>query len=134
MTTFSDPRSDGVIIEAFGGTDVTIDFEYEQPDVTVETGTRYTDHEVIGGITVRQKIGEEPMRVDLNGICTRDEARNIDELRNADYVEFDSYRTGTVMMQVEGTETSPYAEGGAVAVNNGSSDMVYEFAIQLTEA
>ena len=135
MSTYEDPRDGGVEII---GEQTEITFEYEQPNVSVDTNARFIEHEVIGGMTVRQKVGEEPMEINVDGICTRGEARLIDNLYEETTVEFNSYRTGVVIAQVVSTSTDPYDDGGAVAVfdnedEDSSSDTIYTFSISLVE-
>jgi len=131
MTTYTDPREDNPV-EVIGS-ETTIEFVYEQPNVSVDTSARFIEHEVIGGLTVRQKVGEEPRQVSVSGICTRDEARDIDNLYEETTIEFISYRTGAMTAQVTATSTDPYDDGGAVAINGDESDTIYTFDLELVE-
>ena len=101
MTTFEDPREDGV-------TDIDgIPLEYEQPNVSISSQARYVEHEVIGGMTVRQKVGEEPKQIAIDGICLEDTASSFQDLHEEDFVTFTHHilggsgEVGTMNCQVE---------------------------------
>lgn len=101
---------------------------YRQPDVSVSTSARYTDIEVLGDTTVRQKLGTSPDEISINGICTQEEANQIDNLVHQDQVYVISSRWDGDA-QVDSTNTDPLAEGGAIA----DGEWTHTFTIDLTE-
>lgn len=152
MTQYEDPRESGVRIILVSENDISgapevgatveaitedqnINFTYDQPNVSVDTSARYVDHEVIGGMTVRQRIGEDPRQIGVSGLCTRQEARQIDQLYQTDFVEFESYRTGRITAQVTSASTDVHSDGGSVAKpsENGEMEIIYTFDISLVE-
>lgn len=107
----------------------SIDFTpRENPDITVDASGRFATHEIIGGITVRQKIGKEPEQISVRGICDEGTARAIDLLSNAKRGVFVSDRI-TAEVQFASMNTSPVSEGGAVDMKN--ADMLYEYRLNL---
>lgn len=116
-------REDGVTI---GG----ISFKYDQPDISVDTSNRFIEHQPVGGVTVRQKVGEDPAEVNVNGVCTTEEANQIDQLRFEDVVMFTSHRVSSMQVQVASTSTEPFSEGGAV---DRDGEFTHRFSIKLVE-
>ncbi len=57
----------------------SLNFTYEQPDISVDTSARTTKHNLIDDDVVVQKIGREPDTVNISGVCTRSEAKQIDQ-------------------------------------------------------
>jgi len=113
-----------------------IEFEYEQPDVSVDTSARYVDHDIIGGRTVRQRVGEDPTQITVEGICTKEEALRLDRLYQSDLVTFESFRTGRITAQATSSSTNPIDSGGGVGYPSENSELsvLYEFSITLVEA
>lgn len=138
-TEFYDVREDDpVSIWRGGDANIDIEFNYEQPNISVDSSARYVDHEIIGGMTVRQRIGEDPKQVSLSGVCTKEEARQIDQLYTLNYARFHSYRTGTLTVQITSASTDPYNDGGAFSTNVDSDndtdiDTLHQFTINLVE-
>lgn len=110
-----------------------IDFSpYDNPNISVTSGARFAVHEVIGGTTVRQKIGEEPTEVTVQGVCTEQVAVQVDQLRRAFLVTLLSDRTPNgIRAQVASASTDPLHDGGAADASDG--DFLYEFSINLVE-
>lgn len=104
-----------------------INFKHSQPDVSVSSGARYVEHEVIGDTVVRQKIGESPDEITITGVCTVDEASQIDDLIYEKEVTVISNRWEGIA-QVDSTNTDPLSEGGAIA----GGDWTHSYTIDLT--
>lgn len=110
-----------------------VDFSpYDNPNISVDAAARFAVHEIIGGSTVRQKIGEEPTEVQIEGVCTEDVAQDVDALRKAKNATLISDRINSSMRcQIASTSTSPLADGGAADADSG--DFLYEFNINMVE-
>lgn len=108
-----------------------IDFSpYDNPNIAIDSSARFSVHEIIGGTTVRQKIGEDPTEVEISGVCTEDVATRVDELRKAKLVTLLSDRVPDgLRCQVASTSTDPLSDGGAADMNEG--DFLYEYNINL---
>lgn len=113
------------------GSQSTIELKYNQPDISVSTGIRFIEHDIIGGITLRQRVGEEPVEVSVSGICTTTEARLIDELRFEDVVTITSNRVSSMRVQIDSTSTKPLTEGGAF---DEDDEWTHTFSIEFVEA
>lgn len=114
--------------EGGGSVASSIEFEYENPDITVDTSGRFVTHEIIGGITVRQKIGESPVEIGVRGVCNEQTAGKIDTLRNAKRANFISERI-SMTVHVASTSTQPLEQGGAADMDTG--DMLYQYRLNL---
>ena len=112
-----------------------ITFEYAAPAVSVDTSGRFTKHEIIGGSTVRQKVGEDPIEVSISGICKETTARNLDNLRDAKYGVIYSNRLpgGSLTVQFASTSTSPMDDAGAVALSDQDEEFLYSFDLECIE-
>lgn len=110
-----------------------IDFSpYDNPNISVDSSARFSVHEIIGGTTVRQKIGEEPTEVNIEGVCTEEVAVQIDQLRRAFVVTLLSDRIPNgIRAQVASASTEPLEDGGAANMDRG--EFLYEFNINLVE-
>ncbi len=75
-----------------------ISFQYARPEISIDNKTRYVTHDIIGGKTVRQKIGEEPREVSISGIVTEETATQLDKLRDANTgrIKCDRLPSGTM--------------------------------------
>lgn len=102
-------------------------FKYTQPNVSVNTSARYVEHDVIGDTVVRQKIGESPDEISVEGVCTAGEASMIDDLVHETEVTFISNRWEGVA-QVASTSTSPLDDGGAL---DPDGEWTHEFTAEL---
>ena len=134
MTRFEDPRESGVT-EIDGITP-----EYDQPDVSISSQGRYVEHEVIGGMTVRQKVGEEPKQISVTGLCLEDTASDFEDLHREDFITFTHHilggagEAGSMNFQVESVDIDPFSSGGGVATSGDETEMVYQYNITLVEA
>lgn len=107
----------------------TIEFSpNDNPDISVDTSGRFAKHEIIGGATVRQKVGEDPVEIGVKGVCNEEVAQKIDRLRNAKSANFISDRI-SMTVQVASTGTSPFEEGGAADMDTG--DLLYTYNLSL---
>ena len=113
------------------GSQSVIELKYDQPDISVNTSQRFIEHDVIGGITLRQRVGEEPVEVSVSGVCTTEEARLIDELRFEEIVTITSNRISSMRVQIDSTSTQPLAQGGAVDMDR---EWTHTFSIEFVEA
>lgn len=100
----------------------------DNPDVSVDTSGRFVTHDIIGGVTVRQKIGEDPVEIGVRGVCDETTAGKIDKLRNAKSANFISERI-SMTVQVASTSTSPLEQGGAADADSGK--LLYTFRMNL---
>lgn len=91
----------------------TLELKYGQPNISIDTSARYQTHETIGGPTIRQKVGTDPVNISVDGVCTLEEANAIDALRFEQVVFLDSNRIAT-RCQVASTSTEPMDDGGAI--------------------
>lgn len=83
-----------------------IEFDYTQPDVSVDRGARTVEHELLSGDTVIQHMGTDPPEISMQGVCTRQETSNIDELPELGTIELVSPRWSGQVIVVQ-TETTP---------------------------
>jgi len=113
----------------------SIEFEYSAPAISVDSSGRFVKHEIIGGMTVRQKIGENPINVDISGVCKESIAKKLDGLRNAKYGKIFSNRLPgeSLTVQFASVSTSPLEDGGAVALTDSSSEFLYQYTISAVE-
>ena len=111
-----------------------IEFRYAAPSVAVDTSGRFVTHEIIGGSTVRQKVGEEPIEVSVKGVCTEDTAVDIDGLRDAKNgtIYSDRLRGGSLDVQFASASTSPLEDGGAVSLSDDDK-FLYTFQLECVE-
>jgi hypothetical protein len=124
------PESRGNVYSEYD-IDETIELTFPQPNISVDTSIRTVEHEIIGSETVVQKIGEDSDEIDIEGICTHDEAKSIDSLSSSDYIYIRSYRREDYMV-LDSTSTSPISDGGAVigTTNDGKEfEWSHEFTI-----
>jgi len=113
----------------------SISFEYSAPAISIDSAGRFIKHEIIGGMTVRQKIGEDPMNVDISGVCKESVAKQLDELRNAKYGDIFSNRLPgeSLTVQFASVSTSPLDDNGAVALTDSDSEFLYQYTISAVE-
>ncbi len=112
-----------------------ISFEYEAPAISVDSAGRFVNHEIIGGSTVRQKIGEEPVEVSIKGVCKESTAKQIDNLRNAKYGTIYGNRLTNQSMRVDfaSASTSPLEDSGAVGLTDDDGEFLYTFTLECVE-
>jgi len=118
---FEDERPDTII--------GNVELKYEQPSVSVDTGGRFVTHNPIGDVTVRQKIGEEADEISIDGVCTVDEANDIDKLTEQETVNVVSNRWNGEA-QVASTTTRPFTDGGGQDIDG---EYLYTFTVELIE-
>jgi hypothetical protein len=118
--------------------------EFDNPTVAIDGGGRFVKHNIIGGPVVRQKIGEEPLQVSVNGVCDKRTANKIDFLRNVNSATFISSRLpgsasenniaeggGSLRVQIGSTSTEPITDGGAADLETG--EYLYSYSINAIE-
>jgi hypothetical protein len=112
-----------------------IEFEYTAPAISVDTSGRFATHEIIGGSTVRQKIGEEPIEASIKGVCSQSTAKQIDGLRNAVFGTIFSERLvgGSLDVHFASSSTSPLEDSGAVAMTDTDGEFLYTFTLSVVE-
>ena len=110
-----------------------IDFEpFGNPTVAVDSSARFAVHEIVGGTTVRQKIGEDPREIDVSGVCTEDVAQQVNQLHKAKLCSLNSETVGDIVRcQIASSSISPLEDGGAADMDEG--DFLYSFDISLVE-
>jgi len=115
-------------------------FSYKRPSMSVDTSGRFATHEIIGGATVRQKIGEDPIEVSISGVCTENTAKDLDGLRDAKYGTIKSKRLvgDTLDCHFASVSTSPLEDGGAVQFfdrdgDADQGDFLYTFQLECVE-
>lgn len=92
---------------------ISIEMVYNQPNISVSSSGRFKEHQTIDGPVVRQKVGEGNVELEVEGVCTTEEAKVIDSLRFEGTVTILSNRySGEV--QVASTSTDPLEDGGAM--------------------
>lgn len=111
-----------------------ITFEYAAPNISVDTAGRFATHKIVGGSTVRQKIGEDPIEVSIEGVVREPVARQLDGLRDAEFGAIFSNRLvgGSLDVHFASASTSPL-DGGAVAVSDDQGNFLYEFDLACVE-
>lgn len=108
-------------------------FEYTNPSISVDSGARFVKHELVGSETVRQKIGQEPLEITVDGACFRDTARQIDGLRYANQgtIRGDRFDGSSIDVQFESSSTDPFEDGSAVSLTE--TNEIFTFTINCTE-
>jgi len=110
-------------------------FEYSNPKISIDGAGRFVKHEIIGGATVRQKVGEDPINISINGVCKRTKANQIDSLRDAKSGKIYSDRlpgdNDSFRVQFGSTMTEPIDDGGAADITDGK--YLYSFQINCIE-
>lgn len=112
-----------------------ITFEYAAPAISVDASGRFAVHEIIGGATVRQKIGEDPLEVGVSGVCKESTARDIDSLRDATHGTIYTNRLtgGQLTVQFASSSTAPMSDGGAVDFSDQDQEFLYTFDLECVE-
>jgi len=103
------------------------------PTISIDSAGRFAKHNIIGGTTVRQKIGDEPLEIQITGVCFEDTARKIDELRNArnGVLHSERFAGDEVTVQFASTSTDPLSDGGAADLESG--ELLYRYRINAIE-
>jgi hypothetical protein len=104
------------------------------PTISIDGGARYSTQQVLGGFTVRQKVGEKPLSISINGVCFAPTAAKIDALREVDIATIHSNRFLDKSAQVFFTDTStePMTDGGAADLKTGQ--LLYSYSLKAVEA
>lgn len=113
--------------------DSRIEFEYENPSIAIDSAGRFKKHKIIGGKTVRQKIGEDALNIRIEGICKQDTAKKIDSLRDAKEgkLSSDRFYNSSIKVQFASASTDPMRDGGAAELKSG--DLLYRFVLNCVE-
>lgn len=119
-----------------GGTGETpseITFEYPNPAISIDTGSNYVTHEIIGGAVVRQRTGDKPLDISVSGVCTEDTAGQLSLLRNADAATLLSNRFNgnSIRVHIASLSTDPLEDGGAADLKSG--EFLYSFSLNCVE-
>jgi len=112
-----------------------IEFEYTKPAVSMDTSGRFVKHEVIGGTTVRQKIGEDPIEVTVTGVCKKSVAQDLAALRDAQYgsIYHDHLPGNALLVQFASASTSPMSDSGAYPLDPDVDEFLYSFDLSCVE-
>lgn len=118
--------------------------EYPNPTISIDSAGRFAKHEIIGGSIVRQKIGEEPINLSIDGVCDGRDANKIDALRDARSGKIFSTRLpgstdtegsnengSSMRVQFGSTSTEPITDGGGADLTTG--ELLYSFNINAIE-
>jgi len=112
-----------------------ISFEYPNPSVSIDGAGKFATQDIIGGTTVKQKVGEEPLKIDVTGVCKRRTANQIDSLRDCIACQLFTDRiplgSDSILVQIGSTSTSPMDDGGVADFVDGQ--FLYSFKISATE-
>lgn len=110
-----------------------IEFEYPNPAISIDTGGNFVSHEIIGGATVRQRIGDQPLEISIDGVVTENTASKLDLLRNATSVTLLSGRFAqdSIRVHVVSISTDPMSSGGAADLKSGQ--FLYSFSLECVE-
>jgi hypothetical protein len=116
-----------------GPTPDEIQFQYTNPAIGIDTGSTFVVHDIIGGATVRQRIGDQPLEISVDGVCTEETAKQIELLRNANSVTLfsDRFNGDSVTVHIASLNTDPLEEGGAGDIKTG--EFLYSFSLNCVE-
>jgi hypothetical protein len=104
--------------------------KYKQPDISLDSGTKFSTHDVIGGPTVRQKTGEEPREMTINGVCTEDTASKIHDLSRSNLFSITSSTKSFDFAQLTSASTEPFDKGGAMDLDGAQ---IYTYTLNFVE-
>lgn len=121
------------VADGTGPTPERIQFDYANPSIGIDTGSNFVTHDIIGGATVRQRIGDKPLEIDISGVCKEPTAKQIELLRNADEVTLfsDRFIEGSITVHVASLSTDPMEDGGAADFSSGQ--FLYSFSLNCVE-
>jgi len=113
----------------------SIQFTYAAPAVSVDAKGRFAKHEIIGGSTVRQKTGEEPLEIKVTGVCKESTSKQLAALRDVKYgdIKSNSLPKDRLTVQFSSVSTSPMNNGGAVEFEQGDAEFLYNFDLSCVE-
>lgn len=119
--------------DASGSTPSNITFEFDNAMLALDMSGRFTKHEIIGGSTVRQKIGEDPINVSIDGVCFEETGTELIQLRDAKrgIIYSNQLPNGALEVQFASASVTPLDEGGAVDLTEGR--FLYEFSLNCIE-
>jgi hypothetical protein len=110
-----------------------IQFEYSNPSISVDTGSNFVAHDIIGGPTVRQRIGDKPLEISVDGVCTEETVKQIEQLRNAASATLisDRFSSESITVHVASLSTDPLEDGGAADLQSG--EFLYTYSLNCVE-
>lgn len=113
--------------------DAPIEFEYPNPSIGIDTGGNFVKHDIIGGATVRQRIGDQPLEISISGVCVEETASKLEMLRNAQSVTMLSNRfpQDSITAHVISVSTDPMEDGGSADLVSGK--FLYAFSLECVE-
>lgn len=111
----------------------SISFEYTNPSITIDSGAEFVVHNIVGGAQVRQRIGDNPLEISIDGVCKESTAADLDQLRNAKFGTIYSSRfpDGAVVVHFVSVGTDPLEDGGAV--KQDGEEFLYTYNMQCVE-
>lgn len=111
----------------------SLTFEYTRPAISVDTKARFVTHEIIGGTTVRQKIGDEPIEASISGVCIESTAKRLPTLRQAKRATIIAPQLPgeSLTAQIASASTSPMNDGGAGRLEDG--EVLYNYSLKIIE-
>lgn len=111
----------------------SIQFEYPNPAIGIDTGGNFVEHDIIGGATVRQRIGDQPLQISINGVAKEETVSKLELLRNALSATLFSNRfpQDSVTVHVISVSTDPLDDGGAADLRSG--EFLYQFSLECVE-
>lgn len=110
-----------------------IAFEYSNPAIGVDTGASFVTHDIIGGASVRQRITDKPLEVDVTGVARESTARQLAQLRNAKYgtILSDRFEDNSLTVHFPSISIQPMEDGGAAAL--GDDEFLYSYDLTCVE-
>lgn len=120
-------------VEDFNESNYSITFEYTNPSIGIDSSANFIKHDIIGGPTVRQKIGTNPLEISINGVVKEDVAQDLELLRNAKSAKLLSNRFAddSVTVHIVSITTDPIEDGGAADLTEG--EFLYTFSMECVE-
>jgi hypothetical protein len=130
---FVDFYIDSIVESDTGKAPDSIEFEYNNPAIGIDTGANFVVHEIIGGATVRQRISDSPLEVSVSGVVRAPTAKKIAKLRNAKYgtIYSSQFTSDSLTVHFASVSTSPMEDGGAVHI--GDDELLYTFDLECVE-
>jgi len=105
----------------------SINFSYEQPDISVDTSARTAKHNLIDDDVVVQRIGRDPDTISIAGVCTLSETEKIDNLvKDGKVISLRSNRRSCDVI-VTDTATDP------LNAKDSDGNWLYDFQITCME-
>jgi len=104
--------------------------KYEQPDISIDSGTEYAKHDVVGGPVVRQKTGETPREMTINGVCVEGTASKLHNLPQNSLFSVASSMKSFDFAQLLTVSTQPLDAGGAIDLDG---EFVHRYTLKFVE-